>query len=61
MDEIRKKNVKIDNKRWGLIFIIFAVLYFIFTAFFVGHGIHPINSIITIGIVVVGIFYYVKK
>lgn len=49
-----------DNKRWGLFFIIFAVLYFIFTVFIVKHGIHFINSIITIGLLIAGVYFYSK-
>ncbi len=53
--------VKDENKKWSLFFIIFAVLYFIFTVFIVKHGIHFTNSIITIGLLITGGYFYVKK
>ncbi len=50
-----------NNKKLGLYFIIFAVLYFIFTVFIVGHGMHFLNSAITIGILIMAVYFYVKE
>jgi len=49
------------NKGMGLYFMIFAILYFLFTVFMVGHGIHFTNSFLTIAIFLLGVYYYVKK
>lgn len=45
------------NKSIGTILILGAILYFIFTSFIVGHGIHPLNTLgaivaLTLGIVI---------
>lgn len=50
-----------NSKKFGLYFTVFAVLYFIFTAFIVGHGIHFTNSAITVGLLIVGMYFYGKK
>ncbi len=50
-----------DNKKLGLYFVVFAVLYFIFTALIVGHGVHFLNSLFTVGILITGVYFYVKN
>lgn len=44
------------NKFIGWYLIVFAILYFIFTVFIANHGVHFINSAITVGVLVWGIF-----
>ena len=43
-----------NKKSLGIILIAAAILYFIFTSFVVGHGIHPLNTLVTIFFLVFG-------
>ncbi len=43
-----------QNKTIGTILIVGAVLYFLFTTFVAGHGFHPLNTLITIFLLVFG-------
>jgi len=45
------------NKTVGITFIGGALLYFIFTTWIVGHGIHPLNTIVAIILFFVGFVY----
>ncbi|MFV1917014.1 MAG: hypothetical protein ACC618_00790 [Patescibacteria group bacterium] len=49
-----------SNKAISIYFAVFAVLYFIYTAFIAGHGIHLTNVIITMAAIVLAIYYYLK-
>lgn len=42
------------NKTIGAVLIIGSILYFLFTGFIVGHGIHPLNTLVTVFILVFG-------
>ncbi len=42
------------NKTIGTILIVGAALYFLFTTFVAGHGLHPLNTLITIFLLVFG-------
>ena len=50
-----------SNKAISIYFIVFAILYFIYTVFIADHGIHWTNSIITIAIAALAIYYYLKS
>lgn len=50
-----------NDKLLVLFFIVFAGLYIIFTVFVLGHGIHFTNSVIALGLAIIGIYYYIKK
>lgn len=49
-----------SNKAISIYFIVFAVLYFSYSVFIAGHGIHWTNSIITISVIFLAIYYYLK-
>lgn len=49
-----------DKKSLGALFIAGAILYFIFSSFIVGHGIHPLNTLITIFLLVFGFVTMLK-
>ncbi len=49
-----------SNKATSIYFVIFAVLYFGYTVFIAAHGIHWTNSIITIAVIFLAIYYYLK-
>ena len=49
-----------SNKTVSIYFIVFAVLYFGYTVFIAGHGIHWTNSIITITAISLAIYFYLK-
>jgi len=49
-----------SDKSKSVYFAVFAVLYFAYTVFIAKHGIHLTNSIITIGILFLSL-YYLKK
>jgi len=49
-----------SNKATSIYFVIFAVLYFGYTVFIAAHGIHWTNSIITIAVIALAIYYYFK-
>lgn len=53
--------IQMGNRNLGLYFIIFAVLYFLFTTFVAGHGVHAVNLIITIGVLILGVYFIFKK
>ena len=50
-----------SNKATGIYFLVFAVLYFGYTTFIAGHGIHWTNSILTLVAVAVAIYYFLKN
>lgn len=50
-----------ENKTIGTILIIGAVLYFVFTGFIVGHGIHPLNTFGAIIALTLGIVIFFQK
>ncbi|NOZ64565.1 MAG: hypothetical protein GXO71_06510 [Caldiserica bacterium] len=45
------------NRAVGITFMVGALLYFIFTTWVVGHGIHPINTIVAIFLFLLGFIY----
>lgn len=47
----------LTNRNKGLFSIVFAIFYFIFTVWIIGHGAHLLNSMVTIGLVGVGIYF----
>lgn len=49
-----------SDKAKSIYFAGFAIVYLGYTVFIAGHGIHFTNSAITIGSVVVAIYYYAK-
>lgn len=49
-----------SNKAISIYFAIFAILYFGYTTFIAGHGIHWANSIVTIIVIVLAAYYYFK-
>jgi len=49
-----------SNKTISIYFIVFAVLYFGYTVFIAGHGIHWTNSIITITAISLVVYFYLK-
>src|SRR3989344_6760212 len=54
---MRQTSNGVKNKTTGAILIFGALLYFLFTSFIVGHGIHPLNTLgaiiaLTLGIVI---------
>ena len=58
----KSMNIKnMSNKAINVYFIIFAALYFVYTVFIAGHGIHWTNSIITIAVAILAIYYYLKS
>jgi len=48
------------NKTKSIYFAVFAILYFGYTVFIAGHGIHWTNSIITLTVLVLSGYYYLK-
>jgi len=50
-----------SNKAKSIYFAVFSVLYFGYTVFVAGHGIHWTNSVITIGLVILSAYYYLKS
>jgi|AntRauTorckE6833_2_1112554.scaffolds.fasta_scaffold19914_3 hypothetical protein len=50
-----------SNKATSIYFVVFAILYFVYTIFIAGHGIHWTNSIITITAIILAIYYYAKS
>ncbi len=42
------------NKTTGAVLLVGAILYFLFTTFVAGHGFHPLNTLITIFLLVFG-------
>ncbi len=49
-----------SHKAKSIYFAVFAVLYLGYTAFIAGHGFHWTNSIITITILALSGYYYLK-
>ncbi len=49
-----------SDKAKSIYFAVFAVLYFLFTVFVAKHGIHWTNSIITLSVVILAGYYYLK-
>lgn len=49
-----------SNKATSIYFVVFAILYFGYTVFIAGHGVHWTNSIITIIVIALAIYYYLK-
>lgn len=52
---------EISNQTQGIMLILFAVVYMLFTAFIIGHGLHFTNSAIALGLVAMGIYVYVQE
>src|SRR3989344_2467255 len=50
-----------NKKSTGIILMVGAILYFIFTSFIVGHGIHPLNTLIAIFLLVFGAITMFKR
>ncbi len=50
-----------SNKALSIYFITFAVLYFVYTVFIAGHGIHFTNTAITLVIIGLSGYYYIKN
>ncbi|MFV1917009.1 MAG: hypothetical protein ACC618_00765 [Patescibacteria group bacterium] len=49
-----------SNKAISIYFAVFTVLYFIYTVFVAGHGIHFTNAFITIAAGLLSVYYYLK-
>lgn len=60
MNQEKKLKLNMSNKSISIYFIIFAFLYFGYTVFIAGHGIHWTNSIITITAISLAAYYCFK-
>lgn len=49
-----------SNKTLSIYFAVFAILYVVYTVVIVGHGVHWSNSIVTITVLFLAIYYYFK-
>lgn len=53
--------MKISNRALSIYFVVFAVLYFGYTALVAGHGVHWTNSIIAATAIFLAAYYYLKS
>jgi len=49
-----------DNSK-SIYFAIFGAGYFVFTTIVAGHGVHWMNSVITLGILLLSGYYFLKS
>lgn len=50
-----------SDRAKSIYFIVFSLLYFGYTVFIAGHGIHWTNAIITITVLVLGVYFALKS
>lgn len=50
-----------SNKTLSIYFVVFAVLYFGYTVFIAGHGVHWVNVIMTITMLALGVYFALKS